>query len=129
MAFEIVFGGPAESKGAKRAVAPGLSAQLGQENEARNRFERNEWRQQNPSTVIGKNAPPGRGRGTTDKQLMGEHSENREDKRCGWDVNATARTELIGATAMTFLSERPVRIREVRSPMADPKHSKCARRL
>ena len=38
MAFEIVFGGPAESKGAKRAVAPGFSAQLGQENEVRKRL-------------------------------------------------------------------------------------------
>ena len=36
--LEIVFGGPAESKGAKRAVAPGFSAQLGQENEVRNRL-------------------------------------------------------------------------------------------
>jgi hypothetical protein len=36
--FEIVFGGPAESKGAKRAVAIGLSAELGQENEVRKRL-------------------------------------------------------------------------------------------
>jgi hypothetical protein len=36
--FEIVFGGPAESKGAKRAVAPGFSVELSQENEVRNRL-------------------------------------------------------------------------------------------
>ena len=36
--LEIVFGGPAESKGAKRAVAPGYSAQLGQENQVRKRL-------------------------------------------------------------------------------------------
>ena len=36
--FEIVFGGPAESKGAKRAVAPGISVELSQENEDRNRL-------------------------------------------------------------------------------------------
>jgi hypothetical protein len=38
VAFEIVLGGPAESKGAKRAVAPEVSAQLGQENEVRMRL-------------------------------------------------------------------------------------------
>jgi hypothetical protein len=37
-AFEIVFGGPAESKGATRAVAPGFSVKLSQENEVRNRL-------------------------------------------------------------------------------------------
>ena len=39
--------------------------------------------------------------GTTDKQLMGEHSENREGQALWLDANATARTELIGATAMS----------------------------
>ena len=38
MDFEIVFGGPTESKGAKRAVAPGYSAELGQENQVRKRL-------------------------------------------------------------------------------------------
>ena len=38
MDCEIVFGGPAESKGATRAAAAGFSVELSQENEVRNRL-------------------------------------------------------------------------------------------